>query len=147
MQTFLPYSDFMMSSLCLDWKRLGKQRVEAFQIIKINTYKQSKDYKGEIFPWCNHPAVLMWEGFEEALKLYFNCVVLVWIGKGCTNNMNLYNVDLENVTFPFWLGDEVFHRSHKSNLLRKDLAWYERFRWNVPNNLPYFWPVRKGFND
>jgi len=33
MQTFLPYKDFVKSVRCLDNKRLGKQRVEAYQIL------------------------------------------------------------------------------------------------------------------
>ena len=33
MQTFLPYPNFADSLDCLDYRRLGKQRVEAFQII------------------------------------------------------------------------------------------------------------------
>jgi hypothetical protein len=43
---------------------------------------------------------------------------------------------------PPWLGDEEFHRSHRSSLVRKDPAWYrERFD-DVPDDLPYVWPVR-----
>ena len=34
MQTFLPYADFERSAKSLDYKRLGKQRVEAMQLIK-----------------------------------------------------------------------------------------------------------------
>ena len=33
MQTFLPYDSFEESASVLDWKRLGKQRVEAMQIV------------------------------------------------------------------------------------------------------------------
>lgn len=144
MQTFLPYFDFKQSAECLDWRRLGKQRVEAFQIIKTINRKISKDYKGETFPWCNHPAVLMWVGFVAALKLYYNSVVKEWMRRGCQNNMKLYSVNMSELVMPNWLGDENFHNSHKSNLLRKDPAWYRVYNWNVPNNLPYIWPVRKG---
>ena len=35
MQTFLPYEDFTKTAQCLDYKRLGKQRVEAYQILRI----------------------------------------------------------------------------------------------------------------
>jgi len=35
MQTFLPYASFAKSAACLDNRRLGKQRVEAMQILKI----------------------------------------------------------------------------------------------------------------
>ena len=33
MQTFLPYPDFTQSAKTLDYRRLGKQRVEAWQIL------------------------------------------------------------------------------------------------------------------
>ena len=42
MQTFLPYSDFRDSFSVLDNKRLGKQRVEAYQIISAITGRLSK---------------------------------------------------------------------------------------------------------
>lgn len=34
MQTFLPYEDFNQSTAVLDRQRLGKQRVEALQLLK-----------------------------------------------------------------------------------------------------------------
>lgn len=34
MQTFLPYPDFCGTALVLDRKRLGKQRVEALQVLR-----------------------------------------------------------------------------------------------------------------
>jgi hypothetical protein len=42
---------------------------------------------------------------------------------------------------PPWLGDNTFHASHKSNLLRKDPVWYGQFGWSEPTDLPYVWPV------
>ena len=62
MQTFLPYADFVKTAKCLDYRRLGKQRVEAFQILNILEGKTTKA------GWKHHPAVLMWEGYENALK-------------------------------------------------------------------------------
>ena len=37
MQTFLPYPDFAESAAVLDSKRLGKQRVEALQVLRAVT--------------------------------------------------------------------------------------------------------------
>jgi len=59
MQTFLPYSDITESLRVLDDKRLGKQRVETFQIINAITGRPKLDgtpYKG----WLNHPCSVMW---------------------------------------------------------------------------------------
>ena len=39
MQTFLPLPSMGDSVRCLDDKRLGKQRVEAFQILKAPCYE------------------------------------------------------------------------------------------------------------
>jgi hypothetical protein len=50
MQTFLPYNDFVKSARVLDYKRLGKQRVEGMQIINAITginRKDGKPYKGQ----------------------------------------------------------------------------------------------------
>lgn len=45
---------------------------------------------------------------------------------------------------PPWLGDEAFHRAHRSNLVRKLPDWY-RAQWpDEPDDLEYVWPVRKG---
>jgi hypothetical protein len=49
MQTFLPYSSFEESARILDYRRLGKQRVEAWQILR--------SLDGITKGWSNHPAV------------------------------------------------------------------------------------------
>ena len=41
---------------------------------------------------------------------------------------------------PPWVGDEEFHRSHRSNLLRKDPEFYAEVAADVPPDLPYVWP-------
>ena len=52
MQTFLPFPDYIQSARALDYKRLGKQRVEALQILNTLT--------GRSEGWSQHPAVKMW---------------------------------------------------------------------------------------
>jgi hypothetical protein len=43
---------------------------------------------------------------------------------------------------PQWLGQEQFHLSHQSSLLRKDPAHYRPiFGTDVPDDLPYVWPA------
>jgi hypothetical protein len=137
MQTFLPYPSFEETAAILDSRRLGKQRVEAFQIHSIIT---QPDYRGR---WVNHPAVKMWRGYETALKLYVNVMIAEWVRRGYRNTMLSYNIDREvdDILLPWWLGDPLFHDSHKSNLLRKFPEYYSQFHWDVPDNLPYVWPV------
>jgi len=132
MQTFLPYPDFRKTVKCLDNKRLGKQRVEAFQI--------EKSLKIPEYGWKHHPAVKMWKGYIDALREYQKHCILEWIKRGFKNNMEIPNVK-GRIKYPFWLGDENFHSSHRSNLLRKDLNYYSKYNWKEENNLPYVWPV------
>lgn len=130
MQTFLPYPDFQKTAQCLDNKRLGKQRVEARQIIST--------LEGKSNGWRNHPAVKMWKGYEDCLKMYYNVICEEWIGRGYKQNMELYP-EIFSYKKPYWLGKKKFHISHQSNLIRKKSEHYSKFFRNVPNDLPYFW--------
>lgn len=136
MQTFLPFPDFKKSIQCLDNKRLGKQRVEALQILNILRGRTESN------AWSNHPAVLMWRDYEHALNHYLLESIYEWIKRGFKNSIRGENPLVINYEKPFWLGNEEFHASHKSNLLRKDLSWYGKFGWKEPDNLSYIWPVK-----
>ncbi|MGD8717221.1 MAG: MSMEG_6728 family protein [Candidatus Zixiibacteriota bacterium] len=135
MQTFLPYPDFERSARCLDDRRLGKQRVEARQILNILLGRA----KGR--GWIHHPAVKMWRGYENALKEYYNAILTEWIRRGFENNMEFEDVDGE-VELPYWLGGGI-HASHRSSLLRKDPVFYGRYDWKEEPSLPYVWPEGK----
>jgi len=136
MQTFLPYTDFAKSAGCLDNKRLGKQRVEAMQILNVLTGKRTG--------WRHHPAVLMWQGYEKALRQYLRAMILEWKRRGFRNSMRVpRKVALLPHNIPVWLGKRRFHASHRSNLLRKDLDHYGKLGWKVGPDLPRYWPVRK----
>ena len=132
MQTFLPYANVHESMKCLDYRRLGKQRVEAYQIINILTGKTTKA------GWRNHPAVLMWKGYENALMFYFDVCVDEWVRRGYKNNMQQYGMTA--AYFPWWFGNVTFHSSHRSNLLRKDPVFYGKYGWVERHDLPYYWP-------
>lgn len=141
MQTFLPYSSFEKSAKCLDYRRLGKQRVEAWQIYQCLTGQGS-------LRWRNHPAVKMWKGYEIALLDYGATICKEWRKREFKDSMflkflqEIYNLKAKyiyNYKVPKWLGDEKFHASHRSNLLRKNYEWYSQFGWTESNNLPYIW--------
>jgi len=133
-QTFLPYPDFIQSVKILDYKRLGKQRVETFQV--LNILLDRTPTKG----WRNHPVTRMWTGYEEALKLYQNFTILEWIDRGYNNTMKFEHVDHSALKYPEWFGQEEFHKSHRSNLLRKDYEYYSQY-FDEPADLEYHWPV------
>jgi hypothetical protein len=130
MQTFLPYADFDATARCLDDRRLGKQRVEAMQILNV--------LDGRTRGWRNHPAVLMWRGYEDALRLYMNACINEWVRRGRRNNMSLANIT--EATMPHWLGDERVHSAYRAMLRRKDPSHYGTFNWTDEAD-DYFWPV------
>jgi Pyrimidine dimer DNA glycosylase len=150
MQTFLPYADFARSARVLDAKRLGKQRVEAIQVVRALTWSG--------YGWAHHPAALMWRGHEEALGRYGLTCCEVWTGLGFSDTCALTIVtDLRDAgidtirtqdelaaagALPPWLGDEAIHRSHRSALVRKDPEHYAALFPGPPDDLPYHWPVR-----
>lgn len=150
MQTFLPYSDFRETAECLDYRRLGKQRVEAKQIL-IALGVTVGDHKGKISSrWRSHPAVNMWRGFEAALCVYAVDMCDEWASRGYRDSlkfqfvnayMNLRDLTGELIKYPSWLGEEDFHSSHRSNLLRKDPEWYGQFGWSEPATMEYVWPT------
>src|SRR3954447_9214991 len=123
MQTFLPYSDFAASAAVLDQRRLGKQRVEALQVLRGLTVAG--------YGWRRHPAVRMWAGYEEALVRYGLEMCRVWTAGGradtCAATMSTDfaahrpgarvrgQEELEAAgELPNWLGEPGFHLSHRS---------------------------------
>ena len=129
MQTFLPYPDFKKSLQALDYRRLGKQRVEAYQIIRAIKYGSG---------WQHHPAATMWGGHINALKLYYNRSIDEWVGRGYRNNMLKMPIR-GKIAYPQWFGRKNFHAAHRSNLLRKDPHFYGQYKWSEPPDLPYLW--------
>ncbi len=146
MQTFLPYKSFVESALCLDRRRLGKQRVEAMQILKT--------LLGQSIGWASHPAVRMWRGHEHSLWRYAVICCFEWKKRGydstkvdatladLAERYGLCEIEARDNPPP-WLGDWRLHASHRSNLLRKDLGHYSRFGWKEEPGLEYVWPVTK----
>ena len=140
MQTFLPHSDYVQSAACLDNRRLGKQRVEALQILRAIADPN--------YGWRNHPAVRMWRQSPSQLCLYGAAVILEWKQRGFQDTCleKICQLQKEQNWFkyttscPAWFGNAAFHASHRSNLLRKDPQHYGQFGWAEPDNLPYVWP-------
>ncbi len=79
MQTFLPHSDYEASAQTLDNKRLNKQILEGYQILKVLSGAS------ESGAWRNHPAVLMWRGFERGLWAYIQAMIAEAKSRGIKN--------------------------------------------------------------
>ncbi|MET0927922.1 MAG: MSMEG_6728 family protein [Aeromicrobium sp.] len=148
MQTFLPYADFARSAQVLDRARLGKQRVEAIQVVRAVTIPT--------YGWRNHPAAIMWRGHLEALGAYSFAITAEWTARGLADTCaatiatDLAAAGVSSVRsqaeldrsglLPRWLGDDAFHLSHRSSLLRKDPEHYGPLFPDTPHDLPYVWP-------
>ncbi|NIJ03595.1 MSMEG_6728 family protein [Frigoribacterium faeni] len=153
MQTFLPYPDFAESAQVLDQARLGKQRVEALQVLRAVTLPG--------YGWQSHPAIAMWRGHRTSLAAYALAVTDEWIAQGHADTVRpqvlefapaldaLGGADgaaaaraaaLVEADLPLWLGDAEVHRSHRSKLVQKEPEWYRGRFPDVPDDLDYTWP-------
>ena len=111
-------------------------------------------------PWYNHPAARMWKGFEKQLAIYGLYICNEWIARGFNDTCFQKIQEILRVFDPHyqfqlnnyinygstekiqpWMGNNAFHASHRSNLLRKDPVWYGQFGWSESPDLPYYWPV------
>ncbi|MDT5150602.1 MAG: hypothetical protein QOI01_2335 [Mycobacterium sp.] len=149
-QTFLPCRDFADSAKLLDPRRLGKQRAETIQVLRAITVPG--------YGWRHHPAAAMWAGYEEALVCYGLAISEAWLQRGHQDTTaatlladlkagtGLDGVREQNELIragevPPWLGDQAFHLSHQSSLVRKDPGFYRRLLPDVADDLPYVWPA------
>lgn len=143
---FIIKPNLLETAKLLDNKRLGKQRVEAKQIIDI---LEELDLTGNITKkgWSNHPALKSWIGYTNHLKVYFNIMVREWISRGFKNTMIMYNIDetqyhiidcifdgktsyydnsqFNEFSFPFWISFPPFYMSHQASLCRKNPKHYK----------------------
>lgn len=120
--------------MVLDNSRLRKQRVEAYQLLQVNLNLTTA--------WINHPAALMWWGFEPALALYGITACQIWKQRGYLDTVEFKIRKLIEPcpVWPRWIGDERVHRSHRAALLRKDYKHYSQFGWKEKPAIDYYWP-------
>jgi len=141
MQTFMPHGDYVSVARALDSKRLGKQRVETYQIIKALRGEYAKTGA-----WVNHPASVMWSGHIYDLALYGLTVSIEFYERGYDgwNMCEVFNALTRNLAdnnteqYPWWVNNELLQLTHQSNLVRKDHTKYD---YPVPPNIPYIWPL------
>ncbi len=138
MQTFFPFSDAKTSLGVLDTRRLGKQRVEGYQILRT--------LQGYSNGWKNHPAVKMWRGHENALLDYTLIACEIWVGKGYTDSISdklfeeFGHLMDGAVIYPSWTLRQDILDSHKAMLFRKDPTHYALFK-PYSHIDAYVWPV------
>lgn len=137
MMTFIVCGDFILNAQLLDYRRLGKQRVEAIQILNA-IYTHNK--------WSNHPIVRSWTPFITALKYYTNCIIQEWINRGGKNNIPLFEIP-KLILMPWWCKWDRLHQSHRAMLNRKNPFYYNdkftldkeylSYGYIWPTNVPY----------
>jgi Pyrimidine dimer DNA glycosylase len=152
MQTFLPDKDYKLSAQTLDNKRLNKQILEGYQILKVLSGAT------ESGAWRNHPAVLMWKGSETHLMNYVNHMVSEADIRGIKTVNNVSNLKILKAGFgkmwgknkPIWQKPEHIFRvieSHRANLYRKDSIIYSEYQLNTADpcceKCLYYWPTHK----
>lgn len=159
MQTFLPSQDFMESAKILDSKRLNKQILEGYQILNVLSGRSKTG------GWRNHPAVLMWKGFERGLWVYIQAMVIEAKLRGIRTENNEANLNILKDSCwedwgeeapSFWFNhNELFTliTTHKANLFKKDPLYYAEFQHSINSlfNSPccpdrkepckYYWPT------
>lgn len=131
--TFLPYSNYRKIAKTLDTKRLGKQRVEAKQILDAIKKKNA---------WSNHPATKMWKNYSNSLREYYNCMLDEWVKRGYKNTMRKAKVT-KPVTKPWFVKNKILQLSHQASLLRKEPRHYKKYFTHVPpkyKKYSYVWP-------
>jgi hypothetical protein len=163
MITFLPSTDFGEVARCLDDKRLGAQRYEAWSILKW--LRNPREYPKLVKAgYC-----LMWKGYEEALVQYTNAMLIEWARRGKTNDLlrphdPIRKLDNKNtnhskgtqkrgrmttataipIAMPPWLGTPRLHSYHRHALVAKFPEHYSKFGWSEDGSLyngSYLWPV------
>ena len=157
MQTFLPSKSFATSASMLDSKRLNKQVLEGYQILKV--LSSDDPFAG----WRNHPAVKMWRGAESVLHTYVMSMVAEAKQRGIKTDKNEENIsNLVSINgswwgkeFPQWYQNSAIMKlvttTHRANLYKKDPEFYNTFAYavNSKDNMPccdgckYFWVTHK----
>jgi hypothetical protein len=130
--TFVTSDDLRECARSLDYRRLGKQRVEAYQIWRC--------LQGLTKGWRNHPAVKAWEGHRCALAMYTNVMIDEWIARGYNNTMQKLP-HCKNPRFPSWWGWEPMIKSHQASLNRKDSKFYS-YEVGDYKDHGYIWPSK-----
>ena len=149
MQTFILWLNLWRTFAALDIRRLSKQRVEALHIYRVVSGIENGGRR-----WRYAPAVRMWFGHEEVLKLYILICCRSWELRGGKNELmrdyirryRIDHIDHDRLAqqYPAWLRGEagrVLTASHRSQLCRKNPVTYRRFWPYLGLHKGYWWPV------
>jgi hypothetical protein len=160
MQTFLPSANPATAARMLDSKRLNKQILECYQILNVLSGKSPTG------GWRNHPAVLMWKGYERGLWTYVQAMIIEAKYRGIKTENNEANLNrLKDQCWnqwgsnrpSFWTDNNKLMRvvtTHKASLFDKDPMYYSKFSYakhslyNQPccSTCKYYWVTHEDRN-
>jgi hypothetical protein len=129
---------FEFTAKNLDKQRRFKQAVESHQIIETIIKKQNGQTN---VGFGNHPAVIMWENYLDALKDYYNIVLKYAIEVDKVETKMTYYEVPENVEVPWFCEYKPLIFSHRARLYQKNPSFYEN-RFDFPEeylNIGYIW--------
>ena len=140
----------------------------SLDVLRIGEY-ESNEHTVKSAAWMNHPATKMWKDHRWALLCYTYTIVRELEARGMRterhrNNLSQFGLeqtqeelehedylanDLANYSsdynhrnsFPWWLGHEPIHKSHRAALLIKNLEFYSKYGWRETPEEKYIWPV------
>lgn len=139
LMTLLPHEGFMESALALDYATLRQQRYNAWKIYQLLTTSRER--------WEGLPGVTMWRGHEAWLVGYGVACCTAFSGSRSEDALLRRFRELASTvkialnSYPLWLGDPLFHLSHRSYLISQDPDYYGQMWAGVPPTLPLIWPV------
>lgn len=141
--TFMPWPEFDWSMKALANEELEQQRIDTMRIMDSLLCGGGEYY--------DHPATLMWEGYERALLAYQQATCYEWSSvRGFSDEYwdktRLMFLDIvvdpmaTPLVLPPWIGHTDLHISHQSNLLRVNEAHYRKFFPGIKDDHDYIWP-------
>lgn len=145
--TFIIYpyeNNFSATAKALDKRRLFKQILEAQQIYN-NLTTEEEEGKG----YKNHPAKLMWKGYEKLLNNYINDMKAEYNKKGKKKLELTPYEKINKKDLPWWINLAHLIYSHRASLRRKDEFFYSFLEGTYPERydlLGYFWPSKNDKN-
>ena len=116
------------TAMALDPKRLHKQVVECKQILSA--------LKGETKAWRNHPCVIQYEGHEQWLMLYMECLS-AWI-EGGKQKALIASVKASTFWTPLFHTEPYFD-SMKRRLYTKDPVYYAQWEKCGTDDVNWYW--------
>lgn len=137
MNSFVCDEDYDKAAAALDYRRLGKQRVECYQMLAALT--------GRAVGWRNHPATRAWEGHEKSLAEFAIACHIEWLERGYKDTtlgrMRELAAELPDTDKPWWVSDERWLTNIRGILVMKRPSHYSVHWPTCEPTSKQLWPV------